>query len=122
VSQLELSKIPIVQDFPDVFLNDLPRLLPPWEVEFSIELMPGTQPISKAPYRMSPNKLKELKVQIQDLIEKGFIRPSVWPWGASILFVRKKNGSMQLCIDYQQLNQVTLKNKYPFPRVDDLLD
>ena len=78
--------------------------------------------MSKAPYRMSPSELKELKVQLQDLLDKGFIRPSVSPWGAPVLFVRKKDGTMRLCIDYRELNKVTIKNKYPLPRVDDLFD
>lgn len=118
----ELSDIPIVHEFPDVFPDEFPGLPPLREVEFSIELMLGTQPVSKAPYRMALNELKELKVQLEKLIEKGFVRPSASPWGAPVLFVRKKDGSMRLCIDYRQLNQVTLKNKYPLPPVDDLLD
>ncbi|XP_052181975.1 uncharacterized protein LOC127794769 [Diospyros lotus] len=118
----ELSDILVVREFPDVFPDELPGLLPPREVEFSIELMPGTQPISKVPYRMAPNELKELKVKLEELIEKGFVRLSASLWGAPVLFVRKKDGSMRLCVDYRQLNQVTLKNKYPLPRVDDLLD
>ncbi|XP_052197391.1 uncharacterized protein LOC127804559 [Diospyros lotus] len=118
----ELSDIPVVREFPDVFPDELPGLPPLREVEFSIELMPGTQPVSKAPYRMALNELKELRVQLEELIEKGFVLPSASPWGAPVLFVRKKDGSMRLCIDYRQLNQVTLKNKYPLPRVDDLLD
>ena len=91
-------------------------------MEFTIELLPSTQPISKAPYQIAPNELKELKAQLEELIEKGFIRPSSSPWGAPVLFVRKKDGSLRLCIDYRQLNQVTVKNKYPLPQVDDLLD
>ena len=117
-----LPNIPIVHEFPYVFPDELSGLPPPREVEFSIEFMPGTQPVSKAPYRMAPNELKELKVQLEELIEKGFIRPSVSPWDTPVLFVRKKDGSMRLCVDYRQLNQVILKNKYPLPRVDDLLD
>lgn len=84
--------------------------------------MPRTQPISKTPYKMAPNELKELKMQLQELIDKGFIRPKTSQWGALVLFMRKKDGSLRLCIDYRQLNQVTQKNKYPFPCVDDLLD
>ena len=84
--------------------------------------MPGTTPISKAPYRMAPAELKELKEQIQDLLDKGFIRPSFSPWGAPILFVKKKDGTMRLCIDYREINKVTIKNKYPLPRIDELLD
>lgn len=121
-NKVRLSEIPIVCEFPDVFPEELPGLPPQRGVEFSIELVPGTQPISKAPYRMASNELKELRVQLQELIDKGFIHPSASPWGASVLFERKKDGSMRLCIDYRQLNQVTVKNKYPLPRVDDLLD
>jgi hypothetical protein len=90
-------------------------------VEFGIECVPDTNPISKAPYRMASSKLKELKEQLYELLEKGFIRPSISPWGASMLFVKKKNGSMRMCIDYQELNKVTIKNRYPLPRIDDLL-
>ncbi|KAL0554431.1 hypothetical protein IC582_008352 [Cucumis melo] len=97
--------------------------LPPHrEVEFAIELEPGTVPISRAPNRMAPAELKELKVQLQELLDKGFIRPSVSPWGAPVLFVKKKDGSMRLCIDYRELNKVTVKNRYPLPRIDDLFD
>jgi hypothetical protein len=97
-------------------------LPPDREIEFTIELMPGTQPIHKAPYRMAPTELKELKEQLQDLLDRGFIQPSVSPWGAPVLFVKKKDGSMRLCIDYRELNKVTIKNKYPLPRIDDLFD
>ena len=90
--------------------------------EMWIELALATEPISKAPYRMSLSELKELKVQMQELLDKGFIRPSASPWGAPVLFVKKKDGSLRLCIDYRQLNQVTIKNKYPLPRNDDLFD
>ncbi|KAA0041947.1 ty3-gypsy retrotransposon protein [Cucumis melo var. makuwa] len=98
------------------------RSFPKREIEFAIELELGTVPISKAPYRMAPAELKELKVQLQELLDKGFIRPSVSPWGAPVLFVKKKDGSMRLCIDYRELNKVTVKNKYPLPRIDDLFD
>uniref|UniRef100_A0A2N9H8U5 CCHC-type domain-containing protein n=1 Tax=Fagus sylvatica TaxID=28930 RepID=A0A2N9H8U5_FAGSY len=89
------------------------------EIEFSIDLLPGITPISIAPYRMAPVELEELKKQLWELLDKGFIRPTVSPWGAPILFVKKKDGSMRLCIDYRQLNRVTVKNKYPLPRIDD---
>jgi hypothetical protein len=82
----------------------------------------GTNPISEALYRMASSKLKELKEQLQELLDKGFIRPSTSPWGASVLFVKKKDGSMRMYIDYQELNKVTIKNRYPLPRIDDLLD
>nr|GEZ48791.1 putative reverse transcriptase domain-containing protein [Tanacetum cinerariifolium] len=92
---------PIVSEFPDVFPDELPGIPPVREVEFNIELIPGAEPISKAPYRMSPVKLKELKDQLWELLERGFIRPSVSPWGAPVLFFKKKDGSMRLCIDYR---------------------
>ncbi|KAL0378531.1 UNVERIFIED_CONTAM: Retrovirus-related Pol polyprotein from transposon.6 [Sesamum radiatum] len=117
-----LEEIPVVRDFPEVFPNDLPGLPPHREVDFTIETFPGVAPISIAPYRMAPVELQELKKQIEELLEKGFIRPSTSPWGAPVLFVKKKDGSMRLCIDYRQLNRVTVKNKYPLPRIDDLLD
>ncbi|KAL0549347.1 hypothetical protein IC582_013828 [Cucumis melo] len=119
---VSLSSEPVVRDYPDVFPEELPGLPPHREVEFAIELEPGTVPISRAPYRMAPAELKELKVQLQELLDKGFIRPSVSPWGAPVLFVKKKDGSMRLCIDYRELNKVTLKNRYPLPRIDDLFD
>ncbi|TYK05031.1 reverse transcriptase [Cucumis melo var. makuwa] len=92
------------------------------EVEFTIELLPETAPISQAPYKMAPSELKELKVQLQELVDKGYIRPSVSPWGAQVLFMKKKDGILRLCIDYRQLNKVTIRNKYPLPRIDDLFD
>ncbi|KAL0561647.1 hypothetical protein IC582_002087 [Cucumis melo] len=119
---VSLSSKPVVRDYPDVFPEELPELPPHREVEFAIELEPGTVPISRAPYRMAPAELKELKVQLQELLDKGFIRPSVSPWGAPVLFVKKKDGSMRLCIDYRELNKVTVKNRYPLPRIDDLFD
>ena len=91
-------------------------------MEFAIELVPGTGPISIAPYRMSPLELSELKTQLEELLEKQFVRPSVSPWGAPVLLVKKKDGSMRLCVDYRQLNKVTIKNRYPLPRIDDLMD
>src|SRR5262249_20834922 len=87
-----------------------------------IELMANTEPISKAPYPMAPVELQELKKQLQELMDQGFVRPSVSPWGAPVLFVKKKDGSMRLCINYRELNRVTIKNKYPLPRIDDLFD
>ncbi|KAL0551810.1 hypothetical protein IC582_010899 [Cucumis melo] len=119
---VSLSSEPVVRDYPDVFPEELPGLPPHREVEFAIELEPGTVPISRAPYRMAPAELKELKIQLQELLDKGFIRPSVSPWGAPVLFVKKKDGSMRLCIDYRELNKVTVKNRYPLPRIDDLFD
>ncbi|GAB2279902.1 hypothetical protein Dimus_039391 [Dionaea muscipula] len=117
-----LEDIPVVREFADVFPNDLPGLPPDREVEFVIDLLPDTRPISKAPYRMTPVELKELSAQLQELLDKGFIRTSVSPWGAPVLFVKNKDGSMRLCIDYRELNKVTIKNRYPLPRIDDLFD
>nr|GEW35818.1 reverse transcriptase [Tanacetum cinerariifolium] len=99
---------PIVSEFPDVFPDELPGIPPVREVQFNIELIPGSEPISKAPYRMAPIDLKELKDHLQELLERGFIRPSVSPWGAPVLFVKKKDGSMRLCIDYRELNKITI--------------
>ncbi|KAL0554084.1 hypothetical protein IC582_007995 [Cucumis melo] len=120
--EVSLSSEPVVREYPDVFPDELLGLPPPREVDFAIELEPGTAPISRAPYRMAPAELKELKVQLQELLDKGFIRPSVSPWGAPVLFVKKKDGSMRLCIDYRELNKVTVKNRYPLPRIDDLFE
>ncbi|GKC47713.1 putative reverse transcriptase domain-containing protein [Tanacetum coccineum] len=102
--------------------DELPGLPPAREIEFGIELVRGAEPISKAPYRMAPVELKELKEQLQEMLENGFIRPSVSPWGAPVLFVKKKDGSMRLCIDYRELNRITIRNRYPLPRIDDLFD
>ena len=121
-NDLKLEDIPIVRDYPDVFLEDLPSLPPKREVEFTIDLAPGIAPISKAPYRMAPLEIKELKIQLQKLLDKGFIRPSVSPWGAPVLFVKNNDGSMRLCINYRELNKVAVRNKYPLPRIDDLFD
>ena len=102
--------------------NDLLGLPPNHEVEFSIDLLFGTTPISKAPYRMAPMELKELKEQLVELLDKRFVCPSALPWGARVLFVKKNDGSIRLCIDYHVLNRVTIKNEYPLPRIDDLFD
>ncbi|KAL0537344.1 hypothetical protein IC582_026322 [Cucumis melo] len=112
----------MVMDYSNVFPEELPGLPLHIEIEFAIKLEPGTIPISRAPYRMAPAELKKLKVQLQKLLDKGFIRPSVSPWSALVLFVKKKDGSMRLCIDYRELNKITVKNKYPLPRIDDLFD
>ena len=118
----ELEAIPVVCEFPDVFPEELPGMPPDREVEFVIELLPGTAPVSKRPYRMPPNELAELKKQLQILLDKGFIRPSSSPWGCPVLFVSKKDGSLRMCVDYRPLNEVTVKNKYPLPRIDILFD
>ncbi|MCO6516861.1 MAG: reverse transcriptase family protein, partial [Snodgrassella sp.] len=112
----------LVREFVDVFPADLPGLPPSREIDFVIELAPGTEPVSKAPYRMAPAELKELKIQLQELLDLGFIRPSFSPWGAPVLFVKKKDGTLRMCIDYRELNKLTIKNKYPLPRIDDLFD
>ena len=117
-----LEEVPIVNEFSEVFPDELPGLPPDREIEFSIDLVPEAEPVSKAPYRMAPVEMKELAKQLQELLDKGVIRPSVSPWGAPVLFVKKKDGSMRLCIDYRELNKLTIKNKYPLPRIDDLFD
>ncbi|KAH0724825.1 hypothetical protein KY284_000690 [Solanum tuberosum] len=119
---LTLQSIPVVNEFPNVFPEDLSGSPPEREVEFGIDVISDTQPISIPPYRMAPTELQELKEQLKDLLEKGFIRPSMSPWGAPLLFVHKKDGSLRMCINYQQLNMVTIKKKYPLPRIDDLFD
>ena len=117
-----IKEVEVVNEFEDVFPKDLPRLPPDREIEFAIELVPGAAPVSKAPYRLAPVELKELATQLQELLDKGMIRPSVSTWGAPVLFVKKKDGSLRLCIDYRELNKLTIKNKYPLPRIDDLFD
>ncbi|KAA3484268.1 DNA/RNA polymerases superfamily protein [Gossypium australe] len=114
VKELSVGDVRIVKEFPNVFPEELPRLPLNCEVEFGIELLPGTTSVSIAPYRMAPKEL--------ELLDRGFIRPSVSPWGAPVLFVKKKYGSMRMCIDYRQLNKLTIKNKYPLPRIIDLFD
>ena len=117
----ELEGIPIVKEYDDVF-ESLTGLPPDRSDPFTIELESGTKPISKDPYRMAPAEMAELKKQLDELMEKGFVRPSSSPWGAPVLFVKKKDGSFRLCIDYRGINRVTVKNKYPLPRIDELLD
>ncbi|XP_070010174.1 uncharacterized protein [Nicotiana sylvestris] len=119
---LSLESVRVVNKFPDVFPDELTGIPPDSEIDFGIDVILGTQPISIPPYRMAPAELKELKEQLKDLLEKGFIRPSVSPWGVPVLFVRKKDGLLRICIDYRQLNKVIIKNKYPLPRIDDLFD
>ncbi|MCI11444.1 cellular nucleic acid-binding protein, partial [Trifolium medium] len=108
-SGVKIEELPVVCEFPDVFPADVSDVPPEREVEFTIDLVPGTSPISMTPYRMSASELKELKKQLEDLLEKKFIQPSVSPWGAPVLLVKKKDGSMRLCVDYRQLNKVTIK-------------
>ncbi|WVZ52383.1 hypothetical protein U9M48_003449 [Paspalum notatum var. saurae] len=120
---IEIKKIPVVRDFLDVFPEELPGLPPDRDVEFRIELVLGTAPISKRPYRMAPDELKELKTQLQEQLDKGFIRPSSSPWGCPALFVEKKDqGGKRLCVDYRPLNAVMVKNNYPLPHIDILFD
>ena len=118
----DLSIPLVVCEYEDVFPDELPRLPPHRDVDFVIELHPSTSPISMTPHRMLPVKLQELKVQIQDLLDRGFIRLSTSPWGAPVLFAKKKDKTLRLCIDYRQLNRVTIKNRYPLPKIDDLFD
>ena len=117
-----LEVIPVVCEYPDVFPEDLPGMPPDRDIEFVIELQPGTAPISRRPYRMTPSELAELKVQLQELQDKGFIRPSTSPWECPALFVKKKDHGLRLCVDYRPLNAVTIKNKFPLPRIDLLFD
>ncbi|KAA3484622.1 DNA/RNA polymerases superfamily protein [Gossypium australe] len=119
---MKIQSVLVVCEFPGVFLEKLPGLPPAREVEFSIDLVTGTTPISIAPYTMVSAELKELKVQLQKLIDRGFARPNFSPWGAPILFVKKKDASLILFIDCRQLNKFTVKNKYSLPRIDDLFD
>ncbi|KAI3797412.1 hypothetical protein L1987_32669 [Smallanthus sonchifolius] len=118
----KIEDIPIVREFLEVFPEDLPGLPPHRQVEFQIDLAPGAAPIARAPYRLAPSELQELSTQLQELLDKGFIRPSSSPWGAPVLFVKKKDGTFRMCIDYRELNKVTIKNRYPLPRIDDLFD
>ncbi|KAA3484677.1 DNA/RNA polymerases superfamily protein [Gossypium australe] len=122
VSEKKVDSVLVVCEFSDVFPEELPGLPPIREVEFGIDLLPSTTPISIAPYRMAPTELKELKSQLQELTDRGFARLIFSPWGAPVLFVKKKDGMMRMCIDYRQLNKVTIKNKYLLPRIDDLFD
>jgi hypothetical protein len=114
-----LEEIPVVCEYSDVFPNDLSGMPPDWDIEFVIELQPGTTPISK---KSSPKELVELKTQLQELLDKGFIRLSSSPWGCPALFVKKKDSSLRLCADYRPLNAVAIKNKYPLPCIDVLFD
>jgi hypothetical protein len=122
VVELKLKDIHVVHEFPDVFPDDLPGMPPERAIELKIELQPGTAPISKAPYKMSPVELKELKIQLQGLLDKCYIHPSISPWSCSALFIEKKDKYLHLCVDYRPLNTVTIKDKYPFPCIDILFD
>jgi hypothetical protein len=125
INQLDASpgsEVPVVNEFPNVFPEELPGTPPDRDIEFVIKLKPGTAPIYKTPFRMTTLKFAELKEHIRELLEKGFIHPSSSPWGAPVIFVPKKDGTQRLCVDYRALNEVTVKNKYPLPRIDDLFD
>eukprot|EP00253_Pinus_taeda_P031475 PITA_31475 len=117
-----VKDIPVVQEFTDVFPEEIPGLPPRRDLDLTIELIPGAALVSRAPYRMSVPELTELKMQLEELLEKKYICPSVSPWGAPVLFVRKKDGTLRMCIDYRQLNKLIVKNKYPLPRIDELFD
>ncbi|KAL0560840.1 hypothetical protein IC582_001254 [Cucumis melo] len=121
-TDVSLTSEPVVRDYPDVFPKEFPGLPPHREIDFAIELEPDTVPISRSLYRMTLVELKKLKVQLQKLLDKGFIQLSVSPWDTPILFVKKKDGLMRLCINYRELNKVIVKKKYPLPRMDDLFD
>nr|ABA95128.1 retrotransposon protein, putative, Ty3-gypsy subclass [Oryza sativa Japonica Group] len=121
-SPRKLEDIPIVQEYPEVFPEDLTTMPPKREIEFRIDLAPGTAPIYKRPYRMAANELAEVKKQVDEQLQKGYIRPSTSPWGAPVIFVEKKDKTKRMCVDYRALNEVTIKNKYPLPRIDDLFD
>jgi hypothetical protein len=125
VNQLDASqrsKVRVVNEFPDVFPEELPGMPPDRDIEFVIELKPSTSPIYKTPYRMATPELAELKEHIKELLEKGFIHPSSSLWGAPVIFVPKKDGTQRLCVEYHALNEVTVKNKYLLPRIDDMFD
>ncbi|XP_071924874.1 uncharacterized protein [Coffea arabica] len=120
--QLKVENVPVVCEFPELFPEELTSLPPKRDIEFKIDLHPGAEPISKTPYRMAPAELKELKTQLQELLDRRFIQESQSPWGAPVLFVKKKDGGLRMCIDYRGLNNLTIKNKYPLPLIDELFD
>ncbi|GKF44784.1 hypothetical protein Tco_0131336, partial [Tanacetum coccineum] len=122
LKEKQMEDVPVIHDLIEVFLEELPGLPPSRQVEFGIDLVPGAAPVARVPYRLAPFEMKELSVQLQELLEKGFIRPSSSPWGAPVLFVKKKDGSFRMCIYYRELNKLTVKNRYPLPRIDDLFD
>ncbi|GJT46791.1 putative reverse transcriptase domain-containing protein [Tanacetum coccineum] len=122
IPERRIEDVPVVKDFSEVFPEDLPGLPPTCQVEFHIELIPGAAPVARAPYCLAPAEMKKLAEQLKELSDKGFIRPSSFPWGAPILFVKKKDGSIRMCIDYRELNKLTVKNRYPLPRINDLFD
>ena len=119
-SDLDLPRV--VREYMDVFPDELPGLPPHRDVDFGIELHPGTSTISMTPHRMAPVELQELIVQLQGLLDKGFMKPSTSPWGAPVLFAKKKGKTLRLCVDYRQWNRVMIQNRYLLPRIDDLFD
>ncbi|GJX68846.1 hypothetical protein Tco_0304573 [Tanacetum coccineum] len=122
VDDQKLEDNPVVCNFRGVLPEDLSGLPPSHEVEFRIDLIPRAKPVTKSPYRLAPTKMQELSNQLKELQDKGFIRPSSSPWGAPMLYVKKKDGSFRMCIDYRELNKLTIKNRYPLPSIDDLFD
>jgi hypothetical protein len=117
-----LDEIPVVHEYPDVFPDDLPRMPPDRAIEFKIELQPDTASVYKRPYPMARNEVAEVKIQLQELLDKGYIQPNYSPWGCLAIFVSKKDKTQRLCVDYRPLNTVTMKNKYPLPHIDLLFD
>nr|GEZ45414.1 putative reverse transcriptase domain-containing protein [Tanacetum cinerariifolium] len=117
-----LEDIPVVRELPDFFPEDLPGLPPIRQVEFQIDLIPGAAKVARAPYILAPSEMQDLSDQLQELADRGFIRPSTSYWGAPILFVKKKDGCFRMCINYRELNKLTIKNRYPLPTIDDLFD
>ncbi|GKB12315.1 putative reverse transcriptase domain-containing protein [Tanacetum coccineum] len=117
-----LEDIPVVREFPEVFPENIPGLPLIRQVEFQIDLIPGAAPVARAPYRLAPSEMQELSDQLQELADRGFIQPSTSPWGDPVLFVKKKDGSFKMCIDYQELNKLTIKNRCPLPRINDFFD
>ncbi|GJV66294.1 putative reverse transcriptase domain-containing protein [Tanacetum coccineum] len=122
LKEKRLEDVPVIHDFPEVFLEEFPGIPSPRQVEFRIDLVPRATHVARAPYRLTPSEMRELSIQLQELLEKGFIRSSLSPWGAPVLFVKKKDGSFRMYIDYRELNKLTVKNRYPLSRIDDLFD
>jgi hypothetical protein len=122
ISEPTLDQVPVVCEYPDVFPEELPGMPPDRDIKFIIELIPGTAPIAQRPYRMKPHELEELKKQLADMLSKGLIHPNASPWGSPVLSVDKQDGTIRLCVDYRKLNEVTIKNKYPLPKIEDLFD
>nr|GFA24117.1 putative reverse transcriptase domain-containing protein [Tanacetum cinerariifolium] len=122
LKEKQTEDVPMIRNFSEVFPEELPGLPPSRQVEFRIDLVLRAAPVARAPYRLAPSEMKELLVQLQELLEKGFIHPSSSPWGAPVLFVKKKDGSFRMCIDYRELTKLIVKNRYPLLRIDNLFD